>query len=322
MCTGPELVETPAAVGSPVPATAPTAVSPVASPAASPAAVPEITPIDDESAAAITATIERFAACLTEGNPEGVVELVTARYLGAAYGGGRPLSPEDYLVLTATAPVIPVRILSVSDISLDLPTTASATVESIAGNQLRLERWTLIFRADEEAPAPEGPLSDGTDAGAGFVIEEGGEPVQVATPVPGARGHWLLQGVSPLAANAPSGASSVDVTISEYEIELASVSVAGPDVVIRGENTGSEAHELLVLRLDGGATTGDLLRPPGDAFPSGISVVGQVLIAPGATGEVALVGLESGSYSIVCLLPDPSGVPHLALGEETTLTIQ
>jgi len=34
------------------------------------------------------------------------------------------------------------------------------------------------------------------------------------------------------------------------------------------------------------------------------------------------VNLEPGSYTIVCLLPDASGVPDLANGMQATFTIQ
>lgn len=302
-------------------------IPPVASPAASPSASFAVTPIDPASADAIEDTVRQLAACLTEGNAQGVTDLVTARYLGSVYGGGRPLSPADYLVLAGSAPVIPVRILSVSSVSLDLPTTATATVESVAGNQLRLERWTFIYRTAQESQTTEALQEEPADSASGSVIEGGGTPVPAATAAPAtpedaARGQWLVQGVAALGATVPADVSDVEATITEYEIDLANASVAGPDIVVRAENSGSEAHELLVLRLDGEATTGNLLRPTGDAFPAGISVVGQILLAPGTSDELVLVDLEPGSYSVVCLLPDPTGVPHLALGEETTLTVQ
>ena len=33
------------------------------------------------------------------------------------------------------------------------------------------------------------------------------------------------------------------------------------------------------------------------------------------------MNLEPGAYTVVCLLPDADGVPHLALGETATFTV-
>jgi hypothetical protein len=321
-CAPPDLVPPPTTASATPIATIST---PEATPAASPVALQAITPIDAGSAATIESLTRSLAACLTEGDAEGVADLVTERYLGAVYGGGRPLARIDYLVLADSAPIIPVRILSVSDVSLDLPSTASAIVVSVVGSQLREERWAYIYRTDvqggtapDQGPAP----SDGT------VIEGGGtlDPADAAAATPAAEatqlGQWFVQGVTALSVTAPADASAIDVTVTEYEFNLSDAEVDGPAVVLRGQNAGEEDHEMLVLRLDAGVTTAELLRPTINGFPAGIDVVGQLLLPAGTSGDLVLVDLEPDTYHIVSLLPDPSGVPHLALGEEATFTVR
>ncbi len=46
---------------------------------------------------------------------------------------------------------------------------------------------------------------------------------------------------------------------------------------------------------------------------------------PGGTlekGELVLVDLEPGQYTIVCLFPDSEGIPHLAQGMAATFTVK
>ena len=101
-------------------------------------------------------------------------------------------------------------------------------------------------------------------------------------------------------------------------------SVPAGTVSLRVANVGSLVHELVVLRLDGGARVGD--RPVGaDGRIDEASSVGEASqscgggsgdgIAPGALGWVTLQ-LSAGDYELVCNLPG-----HYAGGMYTALHV-
>jgi hypothetical protein len=276
----------------------PATASPAASPAASPvkAATHAVEPA---VATQIEQLVQALAACLSEGNAAGVADIATADYLGDAFGGGERLSRNDYLALAATAPVIPVRVVAISEPAYTGMRTAAADVELVAGNQLRLERWTFVFR-----------------------LNNANDPSTPVAATAAAQGHWLAHHTEPLNPQSPSGATQVGTTLNEYTISLEDRTLRGPNIIFESRNAGAEPHELLVLRLTDGATTDALLRPTSESFPAGIDVVGQLTLLPGEQHDLVLVDLASGEYSIVCLFPDTSGVPHLAFGQETTFTVQ
>jgi len=78
---------------------------------------------------------------------------------------------------------------------------------------------------------------------------------------------------------------------------------------------------LLVLHLADGMTIDSLLKHSGPDLPDGVTYMGQVTIPARSSGNLVLVGLKPGTYSIVDLLPAENGVPHLAVGMQATLTI-
>jgi hypothetical protein len=269
-----------------------------------PVATPEPAPapvfiVDIEVAAQIDQVVRSLAACLTEGDFEGVAELTTADFRGDAYGGGERLSRSDYLALAQGAPVVPVRILAISHPVFNGMRTVAADVEFVAGHQLRLERWTFVFRETNLSEISASPI-----------------PASVT-----GTGRWLAHHIEPLEPNAPQNAATIQATLREYSISLSSRTVHNDQLVINARNAGREAHEMLVLRLLDGSTTAGLLRPAENGFPSSIEVAGQMSLLPGETRSLVLVDLEPGRYTIVCLFPDASGVPHLAYGQETTLTV-
>jgi hypothetical protein len=276
--------------------------SPVAAPnvpdavdGSTPAATPEaVVGVDDATGAAIGDVIDALGACLGAGNAETVTELVTDRYLADAYGGGERMTKEDYLALAPSAPVIPFSIVSVGQIGFSGQDTATAQVITVQGNQLRTEEWTFLFRLNRQASA---------------------------TPTAGGEGHWLVHQVSLLPSTAPAGASEAEAVEQDGSIAITPGDIDGPDIVFTVRNADAETHEFLVLRLTDGATVDELIRPTSDGFPRNIDVIGQETIPAGETRSLVFVEMEPGDYTVVCLLPDGDGVPHLALGETTTFTV-
>jgi hypothetical protein len=293
-CVPPQIVESP---GFPETVASPMA-SPIASPAASPSPVAAL-PVDLDTVATIERIAQQLAACLTDGNADGVADLTTADFRGEAFGGGLRMSRADYLILSETAPVIPTRIVSIQNVSFSGLRTVAADIGLVAGNQLRLERWTFVFRSDTVSD-PSTPIA-------------AGEPRE---------GYWLAHHLEPLAPIRPSGAGVVQVELTEYDITLSDTTVSPGNLVLEGQNTGVEAHEMLVLRLDEGTTPDVLLRPMVEGFPASVEVIGQVTLPPGEAGDLVLVDLPSGQYTIVCLLPDGNGVPHLVFDQVAEFTVR
>lgn len=213
-----------------------------------------------------------------------MVDLVTERYLGQMYGGSDRMSRSEFLALARTLPAIPLTILAVTDTRLDGPETASAVVESVLGYQLQRGVWTLTRGSSS--------------------------------------GQWRVDRVEVLAPQPPESASTITVRIEDYAFSLSTRRVQGPDVVLAGTNRGKEDHEMLVLRLVAGVSTDVLLTEPGPGFPPGVTFVGQITVPAGQSADLVLVGLQPGSYALVCLLPDADGVPHLALGMKTRFTVE
>jgi hypothetical protein len=293
--------------GTPVAAT-PAAASGTCAPAAlvSAPAVPDtvagvssgtpvpVTDVDADTQENITALVASLAACLTSGNAEVVSELVTDRYLADAYGAGERLTKADYLALAPSAPVVPVTVVSVGRATYASTDSVTAEVITVQGNQLRTEDWTFLFRRSRAASA---------------------------TPTAGGEGHWLVHQVAGRASAAPQGAAEMTAVQSDYALKLTPSTVQGSNLVVTIENTGDEAHEFLALKLDSGASLDQLIRPTSDTFPTDIHVIGQETVLPGETSTIVFVDLAPGTYTVVCLLPDADGVPHLALGETATFTV-
>jgi uncharacterized cupredoxin-like copper-binding protein len=79
---------------------------------------------------------------------------------------------------------------------------------------------------------------------------------------------------------------------------------------------------MLLLRLASGYTTADLLRASGPDLPREVTFIGAATVTAGDEGDLVLVDLDPGEYTLVCLFPDPEGIPHLAQGMEANFTVE
>jgi hypothetical protein len=265
-----------------------------ATPAAAPA--PAATPVAptpdpvETLGQELTAVSEALAACLSEGEVETVVALAGERYLGQMYGGSVPLSAEEYIALAGQLTPIPTRIVAVDEAAPNGDDRATAVVTLVVGNQLMQAEWTFS-QVDE----------DDRDDG---------------------ESRWRLDGERQLPAPEPDDATPLGVEIGDRSFELSADAVAGPDVVLRGINVADEDHEMLVLRLDPGYTTADLLRATGPDFPPEVAFIGERPVPAGAQADLVLVALVPGAYALVCLFTDAEGLPHLAQGMEAVFTVE
>jgi plastocyanin len=211
---------------------------------------------------------------------------MTATFRGQLVGSTQPLSGSDYVTLAETFPRIDYSILEVESPTLVDDTTATADVVWTLANQVRSDRWT-------------------------FTISN----VQGVT-------MWTVDEATAGTLTPSLESTPIFTTISQDRYSLLPGTVAGDTVLFEVANNDSVAHELLVLRLDDGISTDVLLQTPGPQLPVGVTMIGQATIAGDGEGQLLLTDLEPGVYTIVCLLPDETGVPHLADGMETTFTVE
>jgi hypothetical protein len=291
----------PATPGAPTPMTAagstiiqvegeaePATATAVASPGATPVQ-PAPDPVE-LLAEELTGVAESLAACLSEGDTETVTQLAAERYLGQLFGSSVPFSRDQYEAIASELTPIPVRIVSLEDVTPAGDDGATALVTQIVGNQLLRAEWTF-------EPAPSGERR-------------------------ARESRWRLAGERQQPVSAPTGAAPVGVEIGDRSFTLDETRVSGPDVILSGTNDSDEDHEMLVLRLAPGFTTADLLRASGPDLPREVTYIGAATITADNEGQLVLVDLDPGEYTIVCFFPDPEGIPYLAQGMEATFTVE
>lgn len=120
--------------------------------------------------------------------------------------------------------------------------------------------------------------------------------------------HGMMRPLTVVAATGPGEAeptADLQVTLSDFDFTFDKPITAGHHV-IKVTNTSPQAHEMVILGLDSGATAQGFVtwvhagmkgRPP--VTPRG----GVVGLAPGGTTYL-IVNLPAGNYGLVCFLPD------------------
>lgn len=125
-------------------------------------------------------------------------------------------------------------------------------------------------------------------------------------------------------AEAPAAPVAPPVAVftgTEYAFTGPDTLAAGP-TTFRLESAGAELHHITLVRLDEGHTMEEFLGamsagpPPAWAHMMG----GPNPPAPGASSEATVV-LTPGSWGMLCLVPGPDGVPHVAKGMFKAFTV-
>lgn len=297
-------------VGTPAPATP--AASPIASPivdapVASPISgasesTPIASPVTDEAATPIVDTppadpnaqvaddlgniASTLLNCFNNRDFSTYAQLTSDTARGNMFGSDEPLTANVFIGLASTLPADERELMGVEQVTRIDDTTVSAVVTYRVASQLRSETWTFVHQRVDGLPT------------------------------------WVLDTIGAADVTTPEGAATIAIEIGDGTYTLAPATVSGPDVVLDVTNTDSTAvHETLVLQLAEGVTTDDLLQTTGGVLPEGVALIGQASFAPGGTGQVVLVGLEPGTYTIVDLLADENGLPNLSGGMEATFTV-
>jgi plastocyanin len=274
----------------------PDSATPVASPAGATLATPGASPVTEETpetpvAADLLATDLEAAAtavtgCLSDGNYATLITMTSDLYRGQLFGTSSALDAATFSELAPMLPQVAYQILSVDQATAVDETTATALVTYEMAHQVRTSTWEFSQQ------------------------DVDGQTV------------WVLTSETPAAITIPSDTSSVGVQIKDDRYTLAAATVAGPSVALDVTNGDAEDHEVLVLRFAEGTTSSVLTTSYGPTLPDGVNFIGQATVAGGSQGTLLLNGLEPGTYTIVCLLPDENGTPHLVNGMEATITVQ
>jgi hypothetical protein len=119
------------------------------------------------------------------------------------------------------------------------------------------------------------------------------------------------QGEMSMAAAAPN---VVTIVATDFTYQVPAEIPAGL-TTLAIVNQGSEAHHAQLVKLGEGKRLADFLElEEGGPQPGWVSFVGGPNAAdPGATTAATSI-LEPGHYAIVCWIPSPDGVPHIAKG--------
>ena len=129
--------------------------------------------------------------------------------------------------------------------------------------------------------------------------------------------------IAPHPRPAPA-AHVVYVTATDYRLALPDTLAAGP-TAFRVVNRGRELHHVLFVRLSGGHSAADLaLAMKGDSPPPRWAELdgGPNGVSPGDTSLATTVALQAGHYAVLCMIPGPDGVPHVARGMITDLVVR
>ena len=306
-----EVSATPEVAVDGVPVGTPVAATPVASPVASPvmessAATPAATPIAGrETGMSATPVAEATPAdpnaqvaddlgniastllnCFNDRDFSTFAQLTSDNARGDMFGSNEPMTSDVFIGLASTLPEDERELISVQNVTRVDDATVTANVTYRVASQLRSEAWTFVHERVDGLPT------------------------------------WVLDAIDFAEVTVPDGAATITIEIADESYSLEPATVSGPDVVLNVTNTDSAAiHETLILQLADGVTTDALLQSTGGVLPEGATLIGQASFAPGGEGQVVLVDLEPGTYTIVDLLPNESGMPNLSGGLEATFTV-
>jgi uncharacterized cupredoxin-like copper-binding protein len=114
---------------------------------------------------------------------------------------------------------------------------------------------------------------------------------------------------------------TVEVTMLDFAFDLSQDTVpAGALVSFTLPNEGQYPHEFAVVRLPEGITVEQVLEDP--ALEEQIQFIGGAFSEPGDVGYFGLEGLEPGTYTAVCFVDVPDGVPHVMRGMAAEFTVE
>jgi hypothetical protein len=169
----------------------------------------------------------------------------------------------------------------------------------------------------------------GSQSSATVDLQPGSYLVACFVDQPGGVPHIMKGMAKPLtvvASTTPAAAApaaDVKVDMKDYGYTFSTPLTAGHHT-LSVTNSGTQAHEFELVKLDSGKTAQQLIgwiaKPSGP--PPGHAIGGVTGLAPGQAAVSFSADLTPGNYAVICFLPDVNdGKPHFMHGMIHTLTI-
>ena len=131
-----------------------------------------------------------------------------------------------------------------------------------------------------------------------------------------------VKGGKPTLVSEPK--ADLTITLADFRLMLSQPITAGSHT-IQVMNHGTMPHEVVVLKLDPGASAKDFgaaFEPGASGPPPGKPVGGVVGLETGAHAFFT-AQFEPGRYGLICFFPDPiSGAPHFTKGMALDFTVR
>ncbi len=111
--------------------------------------------------------------------------------------------------------------------------------------------------------------------------------------------------------------NEVAVSAADFSYDLPASIPAGLTAITLENTSAAEAHQAQLLLLNDGVTAADFAaaaQESEEAVFALVSFAGGPGPAAPEGGSQATVDLEAGQYMVVCFIPSPDGVPHIAKG--------
>ena len=262
----------------------PAAASPVATPFVPEAtATPPLPSADGTTALSVRLAVAKLAACWNDRRWDDLFAL-TSPALHAAWLGTPGTAPTASLfgALAAAGLATPITVESVLFVRADGRGLATAEVLWRQGNARHLSLWRFT----------------------------------------GASGGWIVDGFEQLEPDVSAGAVGIAATIDAGTIALSRNAVVNPGAIaIDVTNRGASVTSIAVLSNPAGVDLGALLGGGAQSPTRGVSLLGYLPLAAGATGRLVLVDLAPGDYALV------AGLEQAILGNQgapavTVLTVE
>ena len=130
---------------------------------------------------------------------------------------------------------------------------------------------------------------------------------------------WLLDEIRSLPFE--EAATIVDVEMFDFAFGLSQNSApAGELIAFNIVNAGEFPHEAIVVLLPEGVTVEQVLQDP--SLEQQVGFFGGNFAEPGGRASFALENLEPGTYTLVCFVDEPDGVPHVVRGMVAAFTVE
>lgn len=201
--------------------------------------------------------------------------------------------------------------------------TAADFRAAITGDSVRLPNWikfvggpNAILPGDESVATMN--LAEGEYLLICLIPDKNGVPHMAL----GMQKPLSVRGAKPTLVSEPK--AGLTITLADYRFTQSQPITAGFHT-IQVMNHGTQPHEVVVLKLDPGASAKDFgaAFEPGASGPPPGKPVGGVVGLESGEHAFFMARFEPGRYGLICFFPDPiTGKPHFMQGMTSEFTVK